>query len=202
MAIETILADVGGVLIKNYDISDDVRSRVTLPEQIFRPLWERLVKAYGSGLITEKELWQDFANHDAAEISVDENVFAQTFEENLVVYENVLDLFRQLGKSGYRLAILSDTNPNHAEVLQRHGVYDAFGDNVFLSHQIGVRKPHPDAFHAALTAMNITNPASVLFIDDRQTNLDAANSLGLQTVHSPDEEAAIVAALKSALARL
>jgi putative hydrolase of the HAD superfamily len=169
MAIETILADVGGVLIKNYDISDDIRSRVGLPEEVFRPLWKQLVKAYGSGLITENELWQSFANKGGAEVRVNENALAQTFEENLVVYEHVLSLFRQLGKNGYRLAILSDTNPNHAEVLQHHGIYDAFGDKVFLSHQIGVRKPEPKAFRIVLNAMEIADPSSVLFIDDRQT---------------------------------
>lgn len=199
MAIETILTDVGGVLIKNYDISDDIRSRVDLPEEVFRPLWKQLVKAYGSGLITEDEVWQTFANNGGAKVSVDENAFAQTFEENLVVYKEVLSLFRQLGKNGYRLAILSDTNPNHAEVLGRHGVYNTFGDTVFLSHQIGVRKPDPEAFRIVLDTMKIADPSRVLFIDDRQTNLDAASHLGIQTVHSPDEEAAIVAALTNAL---
>jgi len=199
MAIETILADVGGVLIKNYDISSDVRTRLNLPEETFRPLWKKLVNEYGSGLITEAEMWSTFTRQGGAPIDEAENIFASPFEKHLIIYERVLDMFRQFGEKGYQLAILSDTNPNHAEVLERRGVYTPFQPHVFLSHQTGSRKPHPDAYLTALTAMGVSNPSSVLFIDDRLPNLDAAKQLGLQTVLSLDNEQQIIDALTKAV---
>jgi FMN phosphatase YigB (HAD superfamily) len=44
--------------------------------------------------------------------------------------------------------------------------------------------------------MSIVDPSTVLFIDDRQTNLETAHQLGLQTLLSPDDEQAIVALLE------
>ncbi len=199
MAIETILADVGGVLIKNYDISEDVKTRLNLSEEQFRPLWKRLVTEYGSGHISEEEMWATFANQGGAQVQTTENLFGHPFEEHLVIYEHVIDTFRQLGDSGYRLAILSDTNPNHAEVLKRHGVYALFQPHVFLSHQTGRRKPHPHAYIHALEKMGVENPSTVLFIDDREPNLETARQLGLKTVHSLDNEQQIIEALSKAI---
>lgn len=193
--IKTILADVGGVLIKSYDISNDIRDRLSLSEEVFRPLWNDLVHTYGSGKITEEEMWQIYAKAGGSAVDVQENVYAVPFEKHLTVYHPVLDTLRRFKKAGYNLAVLSDTNPNHADVLRRHGVYAPF-DYVFLSHETGIRKPDPTVYTHALNTMSIVDPSTVLFIDDRQTNLDTAHQLGLQTLLSPDDEQAIVALLE------
>ena len=200
MAIEAILADVGGVLIKNYDISDDVREHLQLPEATFRPLWSKLVHAYGTGKISEEEMWHTFADHGGVHVAISENLFAVPFEKHLLVYRRVLDALKQLGDAGYKLAILSDTNANHAKILERHGVYTPF-EHVFLSHQTGTRKPDPASYTRSLQTMGVDDPSTVLFIDDREANIDAAEQLGLQTALSLNEEQAILDAITEALSR-
>jgi FMN phosphatase YigB (HAD superfamily) len=77
---------------------------------------------------------------------------------------------------------ISNTNAVHVAEMER-----AFPrllrrfDRVFTSHEIGQRKPHPQAFTHVLEA--IGEPAAqVLLFDDLEPNIVAARALGLQAV--------------------
>ena len=50
--------------------------------------------------------------------------------------------------------------------------------DVVISGEEKIAKPDPEIYQIALNRMN-TPPASVLFIDDRQNNVDAAEAMGL-----------------------
>lgn len=54
---------------------------------------------------------------------------------------------------------------------------------IFYSHQIGIRKPHKEAFEKVLGLANL-NAATTLFIDDATANLKGAELCGLQTYHA------------------
>lgn len=77
---------------------------------------------------------------------------------------------------------MSNTNALHLAEMQR-----AFPEamakfrRVFASHEIGHRKPQPQAFHHVLDAIGAA-PAEVLFFDDTQENVDGARACGLQAV--------------------
>lgn len=77
---------------------------------------------------------------------------------------------------------LSNTNALHLDEIRR--LYPdllARFDRVFASHEIGARKPQPEAFQHVLQAIGV--PAcDVLFFDDRDENVDAATRCGLQAV--------------------
>ena len=199
MAIKTILSDVGGVLIKNYEITSDVQWRVGLDDERFLPLWDQVRYDYGSGKIDEPTMWQTFADNGGNLVDVSENLFGTPFAANLRTYPEVDALMRNLRDQGYQIAILSDTNANHQKVLQERGVYEPFGDNVFLSHEIGHRKPSAGAYQHALRQLGINDPSTVLFIDDRLANVEAAQQLGIQGLHVEDNEASIVNAIRQAL---
>ncbi|KAI8464670.1 MAG: HAD-like domain-containing protein [Monoraphidium minutum] len=46
----------------------------------------------------------------------------------------------------------------------------------------GVRKPAPDAYHAVVSTLDLP-PSSLVFVDDRKVNTDAAAALGWGSVH-------------------
>jgi putative hydrolase of the HAD superfamily len=52
---------------------------------------------------------------------------------------------------------------------------------VFTSHEIGFRKPHPAAFRHVLAAIGVA-AAEVLLFDDLAPNVEAARALGMQAV--------------------
>jgi putative hydrolase of the HAD superfamily len=96
----------------------------------------------------------------------------------------------------YRLAILSNIDPVHAEELARLPVAALF-PTVALSFRIGARKPEPAAYAAALDLLGGVAAERVLLLDDLAPNVAAARAAGLRAVPVPDE-----ATLRSALAAL
>jgi FMN hydrolase / 5-amino-6-(5-phospho-D-ribitylamino)uracil phosphatase len=54
-------------------------------------------------------------------------------------------------------------------------------DSAFLSFELGVRKPDPEAYLAPCRALGIA-PGEALFVDDRAENCDAARALGMDAV--------------------
>jgi len=85
----------------------------------------------------------------------------------------------------YRTMVLSNTNIIHErsfnQFIQQHFGYTDLTevvDRVFLSHQIGKRKPNEDIYLQLLEEAAVA-PERVLFIDDRQDNVEAAQKVGI-----------------------
>ncbi|MEG1616725.1 MAG: HAD family phosphatase [Bacteroidales bacterium] len=101
-----------------------------------------------------------------------------------------LEMLRKLKEKGYRLLLLSNTNPLLFPYIcetyfTRQGltISDYFTD-LFLSYEIGAIKPDPKAFEAVIAGSGI-NPEETLFIDDSQENLDVAITFGFETYLAP-----------------
>ncbi len=92
-------------------------------------------------------------------------------------------------KRHYRLDLLSNTNPIHwrmatDELFRYRGLgVDDFFDHTFLSFQIGIEKPAPGIFRA-VSAAGIA-PSNTLFLDDSETNCEAARAEGFQARLAP-----------------
>lgn len=98
-----------------------------------------------------------------------------------------LQLLQQL-RLHYDLFLLSNTNELHEEAFnlilsQAHGVsIGMLFDKVYLSHRVGLRKPDTAIFKMLLED-NGLKAEQTLFIDDLLSNVEAAQSLGIQTIH-------------------
>jgi putative hydrolase of the HAD superfamily len=83
--------------------------------------------------------------------------------------------------------MLSNTNSIHWElVIQRWKKsseipLDEVFDQIFLSHEIKQRKPHPSTFEWVLEQMKMS-PDEVLFIDDSPQHVEGAIKAGLNAV--------------------
>lgn len=196
----TILFDIGGVVIKQSDNSEAIRKRLGLNEEVFWAIWSDAVKKFGSGMMTQDEFWQYFADNGAETVDSSEDLFGATLEQQLELYPSMIDYIKKLGEYGYRCAVLSDTNEAHANILRENRVYEPFNDQVFLSHEIGVRKPAAAAFTYALEHLGVIDPSTVLFVDDRSRNTLAADVLGMRTLRVPGTETENLALLMDAVA--
>lgn len=56
-------------------------------------------------------------------------------------------------------------------------------DHVFLSYELGYRKPDVKAYEKVENALNI-NPSDILFIDDTKENIEVAKQRGWNTCHA------------------
>jgi len=78
--------------------------------------------------------------------------------------------------------VLTNTNATHMACWgARFPRVVAGFDRIFASHEIGLRKPEPAVFDYVCRATGV-EPASLLFFDDSQVNVDAAAAHGLQAV--------------------
>lgn len=91
----------------------------------------------------------------------------------------VIDALRARGVPCHAL---SNTNATHVDAIRRvfPGLLPRF-DRVFVSHEIGHRKPAEPSFRHVLDALALA-PAEVLFFDDLQDNVDAARTIGIDAV--------------------
>ncbi|MCW1250230.1 HAD family phosphatase [Acaricomes phytoseiuli] len=101
----------------------------------------------------------------------------------------------QLQSSGGRLALLSNMPTAMAEHYARTSQWATRFEALFFSGRLGMVKPGPRIYQHVLEELGV--PAQqVIFIDDRQENLDAAAALGMRTVlHHPGVDLAAALSL-------
>lgn len=93
-------------------------------------------------------------------------------------HRQVAALFPAL-KERFHLCAFSNTNAIHAEsFLQRYPDVMGHFDQLYLSHEVGFRKPGADAFKQVCGLMQ-TDPQQVTFLDDSKENVDGARAAGL-----------------------
>lgn len=98
-----------------------------------------------------------------------------------------LEALRRLRRRGYRLFVLSNTNP----VMYNHWIDLAFRqegltindyfDGIVTSYQERVCKPSPLIFEALLKRYGL-EPSATLMLDDSEANCATARSLGLEAI--------------------
>jgi putative hydrolase of the HAD superfamily len=107
------------------------------------------------------------------------------------------DLLRRL-RTLTRLYAFSNSNPtHHADWSARYADTLRLFHRVFVSSELGARKPEAAAFRAIAAAVGVPLEAMVFF-DDTAENVAAARALGLRAVHVrsfADVEASLAAVL-------
>ena len=90
-------------------------------------------------------------------------------------------LFLHLG-SLCQLALLSNTDPIHAECLEQHFTFGRHFPVRIYSCEIGASKPSPAIYQATLKSLHVA-AHDALYIDDIREFVDAARELGMDAIH-------------------
>ena len=138
------------------------------------------------GLITAEEFRKSLSELVGREVSYKECCYAwQGYAKELP--ERNKHILRKLRSEGYRLILLSNTNPYMMEWVnspdfdgEGHSVED-YMDACYLSYKLKVMKPDVAFFQKVLEAEQV-NPDETLFLDDGPRNVEAAASLGIHTM--------------------
>ncbi len=182
--VKAIIFDVGGVLLRTEDWS-------------YRRSWEeRLGLAAGQsdelvfnsemgikaqlGDVTYRQLWQWIGHFLELE---DELLltFHDGFWAGDVLDNSLVALIRHL-KAKYLTGIISNYHNELRGLLHdTYRIADAF-DLIVCSAEEHVMKPNPVIFERALHRLGVRAEEAV-FIDDSKPNIDAAEKLGIKTIH-------------------
>jgi FMN hydrolase / 5-amino-6-(5-phospho-D-ribitylamino)uracil phosphatase len=107
-----------------------------------------------------------------------EQAFAAFLEERhkVVLYEEALGVLRSLSRR-YTLGALTNGN---ADIFKTDA--GEYFDFAFLAEEIGMSKPHPDMFHAALQQAGVA-PAQIVHVGDNpEHDIQGARAVGMRTV--------------------
>lgn len=188
--IDTIIFDFGGVLI-NIDYHLTIAAFKELGILDFE---ERYSQANQSSLFSDLEVGkistQRFINDLLSFLpsGISPNKVVHAWNAMILdVPKPAVDLLTSL-KGKYRLFVLSNTNEIHIPKALKEwnktsnvDFYDCF-EHVYLSHEMGLRKPNEEIFKRVCAEQNI-QPENALFIDDSSQHLIGAGKIGLNTFH-------------------
>ena len=187
--VKTIIFDLGGVII-TIDHDEAVRRFEALglkdaaqrldpytPGGIFGDLEE--------GKITAEEFRQELSRLVGRELTYDECRYGWLGYCGDIPQRN-LQALKKLHAEGYRLILLSNTNPYMMSFIlseefdgQGHSL-DTYLDALYLSYKMKVMKPDEMFFRRVLMSEQ-TIPSECLFVDDGPRNVAVASQIGINT---------------------
>jgi putative hydrolase of the HAD superfamily len=178
--INTIIFDFGDVFInlrKEQSIEEFKKLGLDGPNEdllVHNDLFEK-------GKINELQFINSFSKY-IPNASIEEIVKAW----NSVIGDFPLERleFLQMLSSKYRLFLLTNTDSIHINRFEHKVGMSFYTDfyrcfeKVYYSYEMGMRKPEPEIFQTLMRKHDLS-PKRTLFVDDKKSNTDVAESLGL-----------------------
>ncbi|MDZ4668171.1 MAG: HAD family phosphatase [bacterium] len=187
MAIKNLLFDLGAVVL-NLDQEKTLRAFIKLGADLDEMNMQgNLFTDFEIGKISAELFVQTLHTQIKGNASKEDIVHA--WNSMLLDFPPArVEMLRQLKKK-YRLFLLSNTNSIHIDALyEEHGkeIFEELFEKIYLSHEIGHRKPNVDCYHYALNDAQLKG-SETLFIDDNKGNLKGAEKAGINTLwaHEP-----------------
>lgn len=186
--IKIVLFDAVGVLFpKNTVVGDDLAAQFNLSEVQLTHMWKGFYPEYATGKLTTEQFLETFANtYNIPREQVTTDVFTRSFLRALTPMPGMEAILRALQNTTTTLAMLSDTSEMFADA-RRKWLFSEYFDHIFLSFEIGYKKPDARAFQAVLDYYRV-KPDEVLFIDDTAENVTAAQHLGMHVIQFTDSK--------------
>ena len=184
-AVKALLFDLGGVVI-NIDFDRVFRHWATISALSFAELkstfhFDTAYQRHERGEIDAAEYFDHLRKTLALEGSDDEIAIGWNA---IFVAEipTVLEAINQV-RSLRPCYAFTNTNPTHLAAWKSGypAIFKSF-DRIFISSDLGLRKPELRAF-AAIADQIGTTCRDILFFDDTLENIEGAKQAGLQTVH-------------------
>jgi HAD superfamily hydrolase (TIGR01509 family) len=100
-------------------------------------------------------------------------------EEGVRLHEDSLPTVRSIRERGDAAVLVSNCGPDTRLLVDRLQL-DAEFDALILSFEVGVRKPDPAIYEAAMAAVG-GDASDAVFVDDQADYCDGARALGIDT---------------------
>jgi glucose-1-phosphatase len=182
--IKTLLFDFGNVLAF-FDHQRAVRqllphTDLTAEELIRLIYYNNLEYRYECGEVSTEEVFR--VGQEVGRLRCTLDQFVTAFCDIFWPNPPMGDLIPRLKSAGYRLVVASNTNPAHyTHYREQFRDILVHFDAIAVSHEAGVRKPHPQFFEHAHRMAHCAK-GECLFVDDLADNVAAAREFGWNAV--------------------
>jgi putative hydrolase of the HAD superfamily len=192
--IKAIIFDLGAVILNiNYQNTINAFSKLGVKNAASfysKKVQTNLFNQIETGNITAKKFLTELQKEtDNASI----NQVSEAWNAMLLdLPENRLTLIKSLKKK-YSIYLLSNTNAIHIDAFKKKigkkkwTRFCNLFDKMYLSHELGLRKPNAAIFEYLLKEQNL-KAQEVFFIDDSPQHIEIANKLGIKTHHLKNGE--------------
>lgn len=188
--IKAIIFDFGGVIL-NIDYYKTSKAFKDLGVANFEDMYsqknaDHIFQQLEEGKIGEMEFYDAF--RQSTQLHLTDIQIETAWNTMLLDYRKEALFTLKKIKNKYKLFLLSNTNIIHQKAFNNiyeqdfgKGSIQDYFDRIYYSHEIGSRKPDHKPYEFVVNENNLS-PSETLFIDDSTQNIEAAKSLGLQTV--------------------
>ncbi|MFJ4918751.1 HAD-IA family hydrolase [Streptomyces sp. NPDC088725] len=177
-----VVFDYGEVLSLQTDVRPAMAELLHVPVPDFCDAWASERYAYDRGA-SDTEYW--WAVGARLGVPVDEELAARLTAIDISGWietrPEALALLAELAEARIPLALLSNAPYSHARVFRRQPWAASFRHLLF-SGELGMAKPQPEVWDC-LTEQLGARASDLLFLDDRQENVDSARAAGLRAEH-------------------
>ena len=189
--IEAVLFDFGMVLSRPPvpAVWAEMRRVAGLDEDTLHRLYWAHRDEYDSGALSGTQYWERIAADSGRQLTPEQRHRLLALDVDLWTDMNppMLAWVRRLHSSGFRTGILSNMPDAMAEGICRKFEWLADFHYAVWSHALRLRKPDLEIYVAATKGLGVAAGA-ILFIDDKEENIRAAESFGMQAILYSDHK--------------
>lgn len=184
MAVTAAIFDIDGTLVDSVDL----HARA----------WQEAFQHFGYNIPFEKvrheigkgsdKLIPDLLGEEVAKRVFDEldefrgKLWKSKYFERVKSFPKVRELFQRILQDGNQIVLASSAKGDELKSYKQiAGISDLVQDET-SSDDVDKSKPSPDAIHAALAKLKISDPSTVLMVGDTPWDVIAAKKAGVKTV--------------------
>jgi HAD superfamily hydrolase (TIGR01509 family) len=199
----TLVFDFGGVV---QELMDDaiIRSLVEKlgsPFDQFLAYYKKALPQVQVGRVSEEQFLSDLNKSMGNTTSpLSSDLLISPFLDGSHLYPEMTRLLDELQEKKVEIAVLSNTIPSHARLNRQRNNYHWFGENVFLSCEIGLLKPDPESFEYVANQLD-RQQKQLILIDDNEKNIASARAVEITALRH-DSKIMPIDRLKVALRNL
>jgi putative hydrolase of the HAD superfamily len=194
-SIEAVTFDFGGVIVSFRGLKsfEEKGASLGLEEGELHeivwgsPEWQLALV----GAITDEEFWQRLGRRLGLRSQDEIDRFVADLFRDEAADPRMVDLVRRL-QGSYQTGLLSNASDLLPSLLRKRYGMDGLFDVKVISALVGVAKPDPAIYRVLLERLG-TKPESTVFVDDREQNIAAAATLGIQAIRFEGYETLIPA---------
>jgi putative hydrolase of the HAD superfamily len=191
-SVQAVLFDYGLVLSGPPDPAawEGLKRLLSADEAAFHDAYWKHRDAYDRGSLTAEAYWQQVA--EDLHRPLDESTIQRLIDIDTDVWtqpnQPMIDWSAALQRAGMKTGILSNIgDAMERKIVARCPWLADFAHHTF-SHRLKIAKPQPAIYRHAAEGLNVA-PSGILFIDDREENIAAARTAGMQAVLYTTHEA-------------
>lgn len=178
---QLIVFDLGGVVFTNGTrrFIKALTQRYSLDQSKVKQVLDGSIGYdYRRGVLGRDEFWDKVIGR----LKLTEN--SEKLEQEWISYyeliEDTKDLILKL-KAKYQVWYLSNNVKERAKALDKRFGFTKWFDGGIFSHEVGMIKPNPDIYRLLLKKAQV-EPQKAVFIDDKESSLKPAITLGITPV--------------------